>query len=145
MMKALTIWQPWASLIAFSEKRIETRSWRTDYRGPLVIHASKWWTPEQRAHCWQSPFAQALLRHGVRTPNDLPLGQVLCVVQLVDVGPVQQVRPLTEQERAFGDYSPGRYAWRFDRVQLVRPHPAVGRQGLWKCSIALRQLEFESC
>lgn len=39
-MKAITIWQPWASLIALGVKTIETRSWSTDYRGPLAIHAA---------------------------------------------------------------------------------------------------------
>ena len=40
-MKALTIKQPWASLIVHGIKDIENRPWRTDYRGPLLIHASK--------------------------------------------------------------------------------------------------------
>ena len=40
-MKALTLWQPWASLIAVGAKTIETRSWSTKYRGPLAIHAAK--------------------------------------------------------------------------------------------------------
>lgn len=39
-MKALTLWQPWASLVALGAKRIETRSWSTTYRGPLAIHAA---------------------------------------------------------------------------------------------------------
>lgn len=39
-MKALTLWQPWASLIAVGAKTIETRSWSTTYRGPLAIHAA---------------------------------------------------------------------------------------------------------
>lgn len=39
-MKALTLWQPWAALVAAGVKTIETRSWGTDYRGPLAIHAS---------------------------------------------------------------------------------------------------------
>ena len=39
-MKALTIWQPWASLIARSVKQYETRSWATQYRGPIAIHAA---------------------------------------------------------------------------------------------------------
>lgn len=39
-MKALTLWQPWASLIAAGHKRIETRAWATRYRGPLAIHAA---------------------------------------------------------------------------------------------------------
>lgn len=40
-MKALTLWQPWASLIAVGAKTIETRGWATNYRGPLAIHAAK--------------------------------------------------------------------------------------------------------
>lgn len=39
-MKALTLWQPWASLVALGVKTIETRSWATRYRGPLAIHAA---------------------------------------------------------------------------------------------------------
>lgn len=39
-MKAITIWQPWASLIAIGAKQYETRSWKTDYRGPIAIHAA---------------------------------------------------------------------------------------------------------
>lgn len=39
-MKALTLWQPWASLVALGVKTIETRSWSTGYRGPLAIHAA---------------------------------------------------------------------------------------------------------
>lgn len=39
-MKAITIWQPWASLIAIGEKVYETRGWPTQYRGPIAIHAA---------------------------------------------------------------------------------------------------------
>lgn len=39
-MKAITIWQPWASLIACGAKKFETRSWKTDYRGLIAIHAA---------------------------------------------------------------------------------------------------------
>lgn len=40
-MKAITLWQPWASLIAIGAKKYETRSWKTNYRGPIAIHAAK--------------------------------------------------------------------------------------------------------
>ena len=40
-MKAITLWQPWASLLACGAKRYETRSWSTSYRGPIAIHAGK--------------------------------------------------------------------------------------------------------
>lgn len=40
-MKAITIWQPWASLLAIGAKQYETRSWETKYSGPIAIHAAK--------------------------------------------------------------------------------------------------------
>ena len=40
-MKALSLWQPWASLIAAGVKKVETRHWPTAYRGPIAIHAAK--------------------------------------------------------------------------------------------------------
>ena len=54
-MKALTIWQPWASLIAGGAKQYETRSWATQYRGPIAIHAAarytrKWDLPVDLGH-----------------------------------------------------------------------------------------------
>jgi hypothetical protein len=42
-VKAITLQQPWASLIALGAKSVETRSWSTAYRGPLAIHAGKKW------------------------------------------------------------------------------------------------------
>jgi len=39
-MRAITIHQPYASLIACGAKRLETRSWRTNYRGRIAIHAA---------------------------------------------------------------------------------------------------------
>lgn len=45
-MKAISLWQPWASLVAVGAKKIETRSWATKYRGSLAIHATKKWNLE---------------------------------------------------------------------------------------------------
>ena len=39
-MKAISIKQPWASLIAHGIKDIENRTWKTNYRGKVYIHAS---------------------------------------------------------------------------------------------------------
>jgi hypothetical protein len=40
-MKALSIHQPWASLIVHGIKTVENRKWRTNHRGPLLIHAGR--------------------------------------------------------------------------------------------------------
>ena len=51
-MKALTIWQPWASLLACGGKRFETRSWATSYRGPIAIHAAAIKIPQVFKKCF---------------------------------------------------------------------------------------------
>lgn len=66
-MKALTLWQPWASLIALGEKRYETRSWATSYRGLLAIHAS---APKPQVWPYLTrhrELALALERHRIRS------------------------------------------------------------------------------
>jgi len=94
-MKAITLWQPWASLIALGEKTIETRSWSTKYRGPLAIHAG--------LRCQARPLGgftveddtprrsakQFLMRgESLSWPYRLPLGVVVATCELVDVVPM---------------------------------------------------------
>lgn len=43
-MKILSIRAPWWWWIIYGGKDIENRDWRTDYRGPVLIHASSWWS-----------------------------------------------------------------------------------------------------
>lgn len=45
--KALSVKQPWANLIIHGGKNIENRTWRTNYRGWFLVHASKKMTPEE--------------------------------------------------------------------------------------------------
>ncbi len=132
-MKALTLWQPWATLIAVGAKRYETRSWATDYRGPLVIHAAKRPPKLQEINPW---IVDALLAHGYESIDHLPLGAALCVVDLVDVVPADLVAKQLQAARAdellFGNYAPGRFAWKLENVRrFPEPVPARGRQGLW--------------
>ncbi len=150
-MKALTLTQPWATLVAIGAKRLETRSWTTTYRGPLAIHAAKTFPTWARGLCVpgpgfaRSPFYDALRAAGVRGPvrdrrrcstGDLPLGKIIAVCRLVDVRRITSPEalgcPLGPDEFAFGDFTPGRYAWLLDQVTpLDPPVPARGAQGLW--------------
>jgi hypothetical protein len=80
-MKAISLWQPWASAIALGMKRIETRGWSTNYRGRLAIHAAKTWRTEQReflAHAVEFGYA-ALAR------EPLPFGAIVATCMLTDV------------------------------------------------------------
>lgn len=132
-MKTLSLSQPWASLVASGAKRIETRSWRTDYRGPLAIHAAKGFPVWAKDACIQEPFASALARAGTGALSELPLGSVLAVVRLVDCQRITADRLPAEPERSFGDYTPGRLAWILHGVdRFPAPVPAKGALGVWE-------------
>lgn len=141
MLRTITLWQPWASLVVIGAKTWETRSWDTSYRGPLVIHAAQRWTPNQRALTAQEPFKSALMEAGI---YDLPLGKVLGKVRLIYTTQCPETGMITlphlfdpykmhEPERTFGDYAAGRYAWELrDPERLSIPIPASGHQGFWQ-------------
>jgi hypothetical protein len=147
-VKALTILQPWASLIALGAKKIETRSWRTDYRGPLAIHASKSYPKYARVQEKKEPFYSALRPGGIYCYPELYCGKVIAVCQLVDCVQIDWVfnyhcaREATAglkngsvvygNELYFGNFTPGRYAWILEDVRMLpEPVPAKGRLGLW--------------
>jgi hypothetical protein len=71
-MKCITLWQPWASLILWGEKKIETRSWATQHRGLLAIHSAAKDHPTLAAICATEPFRTILARHGIREFKELP-------------------------------------------------------------------------
>lgn len=127
-MKALTLTQPWATLVVLGLKRIETRSWSTAYRGPLAIHAAKGFPARARE------FAEEERAIG-RLPSRLPFGAIVCTIDLVDCQPTQDIADgLTGLERLYGDYAWGRWAWLFKPESLVvleAPVPAKGALGLW--------------
>lgn len=129
-MKALTIWQPWAQLIARGHKRLETRDNGTAYRGPLAIHAGSRMDPEQQALLWHDPYNAAL---GYAHWTQLPLGVVVATAVLVDCYQLldKRHRP-KEPERTFGDYRLGRWVYVLEDVKRVlRPVAMRGQPNLW--------------
>ncbi len=130
-MKAITLWEPWATLVAYGYKRFETRSWPTHYRGPLVIQAAK--RIPRSAELRPGPIREALAAIGVA--GDFPFGCALAVVDVTAVYRTEAVlvkEMVIGDELAFGDYGPGRYAWRLENLRrLAQPVPLRGRQGLW--------------
>ena len=132
-MKTISLWQPWATLVAVGEKQYETRSWHTKYRGLLAIHASKRLEQIQKEYCLQEPFVSALHDHGFSQMN-LPLGSIIAVVKIVDICKTDAVRAnLSRKEIAFGNYGEGRYAWKLEIVQcLAKPILMSGAMGLFE-------------
>lgn len=132
-MKALSLWQPWASLMAFGAKRFETRGYATGVRGELAIHAAKKKDNDCLALCREEPFRSALVGGGIDFIGDLPFGAIVAVGKLVACHRVEDIREtLSEQELAFGDYRVGRFAWEWELTErLATPVPAIGKQGFW--------------
>ena len=135
-MKALSLLQPWATLVVMGVKQIETRSWQTAYRGPLLIHASKGKAGEIFAQ--DPPFKKYI-------PNfkQLPFGYIIGKVTLTDIIRIgtgslthtsnETMNKLTMEEKAFGDYTAGRFAWILqDSVAFKTPLGARGSLTLWE-------------
>jgi activating signal cointegrator 1 len=155
-MKALSLWQPWASAIASGAKHYETRPWRTSYRGPIAIHAAKrrirlgdLWSLRGRRPDYESWWkAVCDIDPGIHVENGLPLGCIVAVGFLTAVNKAEeladdeldrfmdrsgQLANLVWCERQLGDFSAGRHAWRVDQVRrLLRPIECTGRQGLFE-------------
>jgi hypothetical protein len=147
-MKAITIYQPYASLIAVGAKRYETRSWRTNYRGPVAIHAGLRLSPweDYADHVFVDKVRAAL---GIVDFDSLPHGAVIAVADLTECWHICndgdsafinrgepfgeiQLEAVKNSEYLFGDFSEGRYAWELTRVKMPpEPVPCRGRQRLW--------------
>jgi hypothetical protein len=137
--KALSLLQPWASLVVEGHKIVETRSWTRSYRGLLLIHASK---PKFRADTYGADFCRHLSDCGMWN-YEFPYGAIIGAVNLEETAPTEQFfiggedqgnafYEVTAQEKAFGDYSPGRYGWLLsDPIKFDTPIPAKGNLGLW--------------
>lgn len=145
-MKAITLWQPWATLVAIGAKQVETRSWDTPHRGPLAIHAAL--TDRHIDFAGHPSFWTPLSSAGYRTPYDLPLGKVVAVCKLTDTWSTNdqaKLGELSEEELAFGDYSPNRFAWVLEEIEMMKePFHARGRQRLWRLELPLPTMETVS-
>jgi hypothetical protein len=101
-MKALSIQQPWANMIASGDKSIETRTWKTNHRGPLLIVSSK-------------------------TPDIAPAGYAIAVAELVDCRPMSVLDEPAARCRKYD----GAFAWVLDNVHRIEPFPVRGQPGLF--------------
>lgn len=114
-MKALTIKQPWASAIIYGSKDVENRSWKTNHRGPLVVHAGAGKFTDFDVGQWAKG-------RGVRIPVDRPTGAILGIVDVVNC--------------VKGHDSPwaieGQWHWILKNPKrIASPKPVKGRLGLW--------------
>lgn len=135
-MKALTICQPYAELIVCGEKRVENRVWKTDHRGPLLIHAGK-----------SLDYMKQLTRGMTRTEIEAELakfhfGAIVGVAVLADCASKHDTRP----GRGFSAMVMKRHPWLADHEhaegpvcfilanvqRFVEPIPYTGKQSLFE-------------
>lgn len=137
-MRAISLWQPWASAMASGLKRNETRIWPTAYRGDLVICSAK------RKPTIVDCGDQAALYHAL----SLPYGYALCVVDLYDVVPTSSFHgptpmKISRVEADLGNYELGRFAWLTRNCRKLAPVPVIGRQGFW--NLPIETVELITC
>lgn len=142
VVKALTVDQPYAQFLAIGEKAYETRSWGTNYRGTVFIHAGK---RLPRAGSEEDAFVRELLRGSSRLSDvsleELPRGMIIGCGVLSDCIKMDQefCAALEDtREAELGFFEPGRYAWMFEEVVLLDESdyvPIPGKLSLWNLRI----------
>lgn len=127
-MKVISIIEPWASLIKEGIKEIETRSWKTNYRGKIYIHASlkKVSKKDERINNLVSLLED----------KDFKYGHIIAEAELVDCIYMDEqfLKEIKEnkQEYICGEYSLGRYAWKLSNIKVLdKPIPTKGNLGIW--------------
>lgn len=132
-MKVLSMWDPWATLLCLEEKRYETRSWSLKHFGWHLIHVSQkidWDSVEQ------PQFKSVLRKHfGNQIGEGLERtrGHIIGAAYFKACYHTEHIRDrISAQERAFGDYGDGRFAWEIAKaVRFLHPRPAKGALYLW--------------
>lgn len=135
-VKALSLWQPHAQAIALGIKIYETRSCPTYYRGPLVIHTAK--KPFRHQDYEREWFQEACQRLSkAECPHyALSYGEALCIVDLVDCVPTESIRSMEIGHRFWGDFTPGRFAFRLQNVRKIWPPiRVIGRQSYFSIEV----------
>ena len=114
VLKALSLKQPWANMIATGEKTIETRRWPTDYRGLLLIVSSK-------------------------TPDIPPAGCAVALATLVECRPMTRSDERSARCRVY----PGAFAWVLRDIRRLKAFSVRGRLGLYDVIVDEDTLVFE--
>lgn len=106
-MKALSIHPFYAWAIVLGYKTVECRSWRTSYRGDIVICST-----------------------AKKEPGTIP-GHALCIARIADIVPFtrKHLKPALMDPDS---YVPGLYAWILEDIRIIRPEPVKGKLSLWE-------------
>lgn len=132
-MKVLSLTEPYATLIKNGIKTIETRSWKTTYRGKLYIHASSTKIPKEYKNNKElMPLVDL---------NNLNYGNIICSCDLVDCIEmtdefIENIKNNMKSEYITGIYAKGRYAWILKNIKVLdSPIKTKGHLGIWNLDL----------
>jgi hypothetical protein len=131
-VNVLSLWQPWATLWLSNLKIGETRHFRNNFKGLIVIHATKYC---DHAQCKEPIFAEALRSLGFTNSKQLPVGAAIGTCVLLPAKPVEEIRnATTDMDFEFGNFIDGRFWWPADhKIPFAVPIPLKGQQSVpWK-------------
>lgn len=128
-MKVLSLTEPYATLIKKGIKCIETRSWKTKYRGCLFIHAS---STKPNYNGKSNDFKNII------SNMNLNFGYIICKCNLVDCiymteEYIKNIKNNNYIEYICGEYEVGRYAWILENIEILdSPIKAKGHLNIWE-------------
>lgn len=127
-MKVLSLTEPYATIIKEGKKTMETRNWKTNYRGKLYIHASSTKIPKK--------YRENKDLMNLVDINNLNYGHIVCSCELIDCVKmtdefIEKVK-LNNEEYISGIYARDRYAWILKNIEILdKPIKAKGHLGIW--------------
>lgn len=126
-MRAITLKQPWATLVAEGLKKYEFRSWKINYRGEILIHAGKGIDSDA-----MKKFEHLKLNY--------PCSKILAKVEIVDCIKLNKKinkSIISENELIYGDkYNRTGYAWKLDNIEKINIDNNIsGKQGIWNIEL----------
>ena len=147
-LKAISLWQPWASLVPLGLKHYETRSWKTNYRGKLLICS----TVNNSKHHREYLKIKDELQLPAWNEENFPHGCAIAICDLTDCVEMtpEFIAQQSQTEILCGDWQVGRYAWKLENIQpLDKPFAVKGKQGLFNIPSTnlecyLKKKEFNS-
>lgn len=116
-MKALSLNPVYALQVFVGMKTIECRSWKTDYRGDILICST------------------------AKHITDTIPSHALCIVRLADIVPFTR-KHLEAAQMSASDYKQGQFAWIFEDLRYIKPFPVKGKLSLWECDEEIKVLPW---
>ena len=125
-MKALTLKQPWATLVAEGIKKYEFRSWKTNYRGKVLIHAG-------------AGIDKQEMKRFENMNLDFPSKKIIAEVEIEDcllLTDDLNKKIIAENNIAYGNKYRDGYAWKLTNVRKINVNKKInGQLGLWNYDI----------